>query len=496
MTSLSTANLALLPESLAQPGYDRAAVSVGIAHFGVGNFHRTHEAVFVDRCLHLPGNEGWGIVGIGISDSPAAREKAAHFERQNCLYTVTEFAPDGSSASRVIGAMVSYLHAPTDPEAVLVQLSDPGLRIVSLTITEGGYNLDETGRFQTENPAVRSDIDGGPPQTVFGFIVRALARRREAGIPAFTVISCDNVRHNGETARAAILGFANEIDADLAEWIADTVDFPNGMVDRIAPYVTSEDKDRLNALTGLTAAGLTDAVPAMSESYLQWVLQDDFTAGRPEFQTVGVELRSDVELFEAVKGRMLNASHVLMSYPALLIGHRQVDEAMADERIRGLLDDFMEIDSIPLLNGPVGVDLTDYKTLILDRFANPAVGDQLIRIATDGATKIPVFHAATIAMLVRRGEFVREAFLLACYAQYLEGKDDQGNAIEVTEPSLTEGDRLTLAAADGLGVLRLPGLAPLALDGVESFANLYLQLRQSLANIGAGRTIDALRSIR
>lgn len=496
MTSLSAATVSLLPASIARPGYDRSAVRVGIAHFGVGNFHRTHEAVYIDRCLHRPGNEGWGIVGIGISDGPAALEKAACFARQDCLYTVTEFSPDGSSESRVIGAMVAYLHAPADPEAVLVQLSEPELRIVSLTITEGGYNLDATGRFQTENHAVRADLDGGAPQSVFGFIVAALARRRAAGIPAFTVVSCDNQRHNGDTTRAAILGFANAVDVDLAGWIESSVDFPNSMVDRIAPSISAQDAERLNSVAGLTAAGLTDEVPAMSESYIQWVMQDQFRAGRPELEVVGVELRSDVELFETVKGRLLNASHVLMSYPALLIGHRQVDEAMADVRLQGLLDDFMEIDSIPLLHGPKGVVLSDYKALILDRFANPAVGDQLIRIATDGAAKIPVFHSATIAKLLEEGELVREAFLLACYGRYLEGVDDRGTAIEVNEPSLSAADRMTLADADGLGVLRLPGLAWLTLDRIDRFASLYLQLRRSLATIGAGPTIDALRSIR
>lgn len=475
--------------SVIRPGYDRRAVRPGVAHFGVGNFHRTHEAVYLDRCLHLPGNEGWGIVGIGTSDGAAARAKAEAFRRQDCLYTVTELAPDGTSQSRVIGAMVRYLHAPSDPEAVLVQLSDPELRIVSLTVTEGGYLVDETtGRLLSQQPEQQDGLTDDRPQTVFGYLVQALRRRREAGVAPFTVVSCDNVRHNGDTARKVVLAVARSVDPDLASWIEESVAFPNSMVDRIAPYVSAADRERLNAITGIE-----DAMPAMSESYLQWVVEDRFPAGRPDLGAVGVELRDDVEVYESVKGRLLNASHVLLSYPALLVGHRLVHDAMADVRVRGLVETFMARDVIPLLEGPAGVSLEAYKDLIVERFANPAVDDQLIRIATDGSAKIPVFHATTISEMLERGRDVRrEAFLLACYRRYLGDVDDRGAPLGATEPSLSAEDRREIDAPDGLGLLRIGAFAGLKLEQHAEFAEAFLHFGKSLGTVGAGATITEL----
>jgi mannitol 2-dehydrogenase/sorbose reductase len=475
------------------PGYDRRAVRPGIAHFGVGNFHRTHEAVYIDRCLHLPDNEGWGIVGIGLSETRSARQKADSFQAQDGLYTVTEFDFDGTPQSRVIGAMIRYLHAPSDPEAVLSQLSDPNLRIVSLTITEGGYLIDEaSGRFRIDHPDIGYDLANPYPRTVFGYLVRALERRRDSGAHPFTVVSCDNLRSNGDTARKAVLAVADAIDPDLASWIAGTVGFPNSMVDRIAPYVTDADRQRLNKLTGID-----DRVPAMSESYLQWVIEDKFPSGRPALEAAGVEVRNDVALFETVKGRLLNASHVLLSYPSLLIGHRLVSDALADKRVRMLIDEFMTKDSIPLLHGPAGVSLEDYKEEIIRRFSNPAIADQIIRIATDGSAKIPVFHAATTAKLLEGGaDARREAFLLACYRQYLDGVDDIGKPIAVTEPSLSPADREEILAPDGLGLFRIPAFAALQLESHPVFVEAYLELRKSLKSIGAGATIDSFRDTR
>lgn len=481
MTTISEAAASELP-------YDRSQVTAGIAHFGVGNFHRVHQALYVDRSLRQGEDLSWGIVGIGLSDGRAAREKAEKFNAQDGLYTLTEYAPDGSSRSQVVGALIGYLHGPSDPERVLSLLEDPQLRIVTMTITEGGYLLDDsTGTFQANHPSVQADLAGDAPSTVFGYLVEALRRRRAAGVMPFTVVSCDNLRQNGTTTRRAVVGFADAVDKDLAAWIDENVSFPNSMVDRIAPYVTADDRERLNNETAIE-----DQLPVMSESYLQWVIEDDFPAGRPALEKVGVQLRPDVHAFEQVKGRMLNASHVLLSYPGLLLGHRFVDEAMRDERLRNLLDVFMETDVIPLLTAPEGVDLQEYKQLILDRFANPAVGDQLIRIATDGAAKIPVFHTVTLQELIaRKADVAREAFLFACYRQYLDGRDDNGELIEVTEPSLTSEDwRSVTGDDDPLNVLRLPSFRPLALSRAGIFTDEYLAARQRM-RVSVEAALDA-----
>lgn len=420
-----------LPAGVAAPAYDRRAVRAGIAHIGVGNFHRSHQAVYIDELLSRGGSDDWGIVGIGIGDGPAAREKARRFREQDCLYTLTVFDPDGTSSSRVVGSIVGYLHAPSEPDAVHELLRRPELRIVTLTITEGGYGLDDATGELIASDAVKADLAGGA-QTVFGFLVRALAARRDAGVPPFTVVSCDNLRSNGDTARAAVTGFARMLDPELAGWIDENVAFPNSMVDRIAPSVGPAEAERLNALTGVP-----DLVPVMTERYSDWVIEDAFPAGRPPLEEVGVQLRDDVHLFEAMKGRVLNASHVLMSYPALLLGHRLVHDGIGDERIRRLVEVFQQRDTLPIVQGPEGVDLAAYAASVTRRFSNAALGDQLERVASDGLAKIVVFHTRTAIELAEAGGDLRRiALLLACYRRYLGGMDGDGGAIQVLEPTL------------------------------------------------------------
>jgi mannitol 2-dehydrogenase len=466
----------------ALPRYDRGAVTPGIAHIGVGNFHRVHQAIAIDRCLHLPDQAGWGIVGIGLGDSPVAAGKADAYARQDHLYSVTEFDADGGAATRVVGAMVGYLHAPRDPGAVLRLLASAAIRIVSLTITEGGYNIDETsGCFRLDDAAVAADLAhaaaGRPPRTAFGLIAGALQLRRAAGLPAFTVLSCDNLRGNGDTARHAVLAYARALDPDLADWIAAHAAFPNSMVDRIAPGIADQQRHRVAAMLGGE-----DALPAVAEPFSQWVLEDRFSAGRPDLAFAGVTFSADVHAYEALKGRMLNAAHMLLAYPALLCGYRTVPEAMRDPLLRRLLERFLEHDVIPYLAAPPGVSPHAYKDTLLRRFANPAVADQLLRVAHDGAAKIPVFHAETLATLLARGaDTVRPALLLACFRLYLTGRDGNGAALDVIEPHFGAADRALFDAADPLTLLDTGPFAALRLRSHPDFVASYLRLADSIA---------------
>lgn len=461
----------------ALPRYDRAAVTPGIAHIGVGNFHRVHQALAIDRCLHLPNHSDWGIVGIGLGDNPGARAKAAAYAHQDGLYSVTEFDADGGASTRVVGAMIGYLHAPGDPAAVLALLASAAIRIVSLTITEGGYNIDETsGAFRLDDPAVAADLAhaaaGRPPRSAFGLIAGALQRRRAAGLPAFTVLSCDNLRSNGDTARHAVLSYARALDPDLADWIAAHAAFPNSMVDRIAPGVSDAQRRRVAALLGAD-----DALPAVAEPFSQWVLEDRFSAGRPDLAAAGVTFSADVHAYEALKGRMLNAAHMLLAYPALQCGYRTVPEAMRDPLLRRLLKRFMEHDVIPHLAPPAGVSPHAYKDTVLRRFANPAVADQLLRVAHDGAAKIPVFHAETLATLLAQGaDTARPALLLACFRLYLLGRDGHGAALDVVEPHLGDADRARLDPDDPLTLLDTSPFAALDLRRQPRFVATYLRL--------------------
>ena len=477
--------------AVVRPGYRRADVTPGIAHIGVGNFHRVHEALYVEACLQLPHQSSWGIVGIGLGDSDRAQAKAAAYAAQDCLYTVTEYDTDGSAQSRLVGAMVRYLYAPGDPEAVLVQLADPDIRIVSLTITEGGYNLAEgTGEFDLSHPDVQRDLREALPRTAFGFITEALRRRRAAGIEPFTVMSCDNLRSNGDTTRSAIVGFAAASDPDLAGWISSAVAFPNSMVDRIAPVVTAAVRRDI-----LDRVGVLDQIPAVAESFTQWVLEDNFPTGRPNLEAVGVELRPDVASFETIKGRMLNACHMLLAYPALLSGYRWVHDAMADSVLVELLRQFLNRDVIPHIEGPPGISLEAYAAGVLNRFANPAVGDQLLRIASDGASKLPTFHARTTEVLLAQGrDLRREALLIAGFRAYTRGVDDRGQQYEVVEPHLTQQDWTLLRSDDPSDALRTSPFRALGLAGHQSFLSQYVYLVEQIDVSGMASTVRLINS--
>ena len=479
---LCNATIADLPKRVSVPAYDRRKVSAGIVHIGVGNFHRAHEALYVDRCLHLAGNEGWGIVGVGVGAGERKLQKAQVIKSQDGLYTLIEYAPDGGAEARVIGSLIDYLYAPMQSEAVLRRLAHPNTRIVSLTITEGGYNLDPaTGEFALADPAVRQDLKTPEqPGTAFGLIVEGLARRRAAGLEGFTVLSFDNLRGNGAIARKAITSFAMARDEKLAAWIENAVSFPNSMVDRIAPTVGSNEKERANEFTGID-----DISPVIAESFIQWVVEDNFVGGRPAFEKVGVELRDDIHLFEAIKGRLLNASHMMLSYPALLCGHHLVDEALRQPVIVAYLDAFMENDVIPLVEGPAGVSLQAYKVQVLERFANPAIGDQLLRIAHNGVAKLPVFLSKTLTQMVERGAgFERVALCLASFERYLTGHGFNGATFLVDEPHLTDGDRSLLESKDPLAVLKLSPFDALRLYENRTFKEALLKARDRLTNEG------------
>ncbi len=460
---------AIRDAGLAIPAYDRGAVTAGIAHIGVGNFHRAHQALALERVLALPGQQGWGICGIGLGDSASSRARAGALGAQDCLYSLTEYDFDGSARTRVIGALLDYLVARDDPGAVLDRLADPAIRIVSLTITEGGYNLDADRRFRADTDAVRYDLaHPDAPRTAFGYIVAALRRRRAAGIAPFTVMSCDNQRDNGAVARIAVTGFARAHDPELARWIEDEVAFPNSMVDRIVPTMTDEMADAVRR-----QSDLDDASPVVAEIFSQWVLEDRFCNGRPPFEQVGVELVEQVAPYEAMKGRLLNGAHMMLCFPGLLSGYRLADEAMRDPALAAMVRRFMESDVLPGLAGPPGVDLDAYRDTVLRRFANPAIGDRLARIASDGASKVPTFLTATIGAAIRQGRALdRLALLIACFGLYFAGRDGNGGRFDPQEPAVEAAER-TAIAADPRAILHASFLSHLDLDGSPAFVAAF-----------------------
>ena len=486
---LSSKTLASFGSTVTKPTYDRNRVRPGIVHFGIGNFHRVHQAIAVEACLHHPEHEDWGICGVGLMDGPAAEAKAEAYRLQDNLYTVTELTSATPHRTQVVGAMIEYLHAPRDPEAVLARLADGATRIVSLTITEGGYNLDEvTGAFRLDTPDVRHDLAGGSPKTVFGYIVAALARRRQAGLPPFTVMSCDNLQRNGDISRRCVVSFASAIDPGLADWIDQNGAFPNSMVDRIAPQVPESERQRLAASTGVD-----DLVAATCETYTSWVVEDRFCAGRPRLELAGVVFSDEVAAYVEVKGRLSNAAHSLMCYPALLMGARFVDEGMRYPEIPRLLRNFWERDTRALVQPPSGYSVDAFTGKVIERFANPAIKDHLVRVAGDGASKIVVFHGKTIGQLIGGdGDLVREAFLIACFGRYLGGVDDRGEHFDVFEPHIGDADWARLRGGDPLAVLDIEAFRGLGLRQSPRFVAAYEDIWSRLAAQGVATTLTQL----
>lgn len=471
--------------------YDRSEVRTGIAHIGVGNFHRAHEEYYNNLLLGIPGQQDWGICGIALLSSDGPTVEA--LRSQEGIYTLTVCGSEHTRTYR-IGSLTELLWAVETPAAVIEKLADPAIRIITLTITEGGYNIDrESGRFILEDEAIRHDLlDHDTPRTVFGYVAAGLRLRMRRGAGAVTILSCDNLLHNGETARRAFGSFFEAQDRELAAWASENVAFPNSMVDRITPAVTDEDRRRLN-----TANGTDDKAPIYCEDFSQWVVEDKFAAGRPAWERVGVEFTADVTAYENMKLSLLNASHTMLAYPAFLAGYRRVDEAMRDERFVRYLRDFMDKDITPYVTVPAGTDLELYKQTLIERFGNRSVGDQLSRICFDGASKIPAFLIPNLSKMLKNGAaLTRVAFFTAAYRRYLRnGGDDNAAAYTVDEPWLS-GDDLRLALTDDpLDFLSLPPFASAGLRGDPRFSEAYLNMAAEIDEKGIVPILESILEI-
>jgi mannitol 2-dehydrogenase len=434
-------SLSWLGPAAGVPAYDRSRLKPGLFHIGVGGFHRAHQAVYIDELLHQSGTAGWSYCGIGLLGRDATMRDA--LRAQDGLYTVIERSPSGERC-RVVGSIVEYLYAPESREKVLTRLADPDCRVVSLTITEGGYYLDDgTGEFSDSDPDVVHDLaHPHEPLCSFGYLLEALDRRRRSGLPPFTILSCDNLQHNGDLARRMLLAFAELRDPALHRWVRDHVAFPNTMVDRIVPATTDAHRALLRE-----RFGIEDAWPVVTEPFRQWVVEDRFSGGRPPWERVGVQMTSDVEPYEKMRMRLLNGSHQALCYVGMLLGHGMVHEAMNDPHVRRLVQTLMDFEVTPLLRTPPGIDLDEYKATLLDRLTNPAVGDALIRIGSEGSARMPKFVLPTLReQLERDGPIDCLAFTVACWFRFLGWEERERKGLGVNDPLAAE---LTKAARQG-----------------------------------------------
>lgn len=428
-TKLSLAAMAELARTASVPKYQASALSAGIVHFGIGNFHRAHQAVYLDDLFNTGTGHDWALIGAGVR--PADAEMRDKLEAQDWLTTVVEQEADNSSA-RVTSAMIDYI-APGDTGALIERLADPAIRIVSLTITEGGYYIDAaTQAFNPAHPDIVYDAaHPEAPRTAFGLILAGLKRRRDQDNPPFTVMSCDNIPGNGHVTQNAVIGLAELTDPKLAAWAKANVAFPNGMVDRITPATSARERDLLR-----DDFGIEDNWPVFCEKFRQWVLEDNFPAGRPALEKVGVQFVSDVAPFELMKIRILNGGHAAIAYPAALMDIHFVHEAMAEPLVAGFLKKLEADEIIPIVPPVPDTDLDTYFTQIQERFANPKIGDTVTRLCLDGSNRQPKFILPSASDRLHAGQSVTGlALASALWCRYCYGETDSGTHIPPNDPA-------------------------------------------------------------
>jgi mannitol 2-dehydrogenase len=421
--ALDAAALERLDPSITVPTYARDQLDRSIVHIGVGGFHRAHLATYVDELCRL-GHRDWSIVGAGVLAGDAAMASA--LAAQDYLYTLITRGADHTEVE-VIGSIVDYIHAVPQADALISKIADPATQILSLTVTEGGYPVDDvTGAF-------RPDAPEAAPGSAFDLIAAGLDQRRRDGLGPITVMSCDNIMSNGHVTRTATLGTAERIDGDLASWIGESVAFPNSMVDRITPATGDADRDWLTA-----NYGLTDRWPVVTEPFRQWVVEDSFGGARPPLDELDVIVTTDVEPYELMKLRLLNAGHSCLAYLAALEGFASVDAAMADPQLRRFVEAFLDREAKPALPPVAGIDLDAYTRTVVERFSNPQIGDQIARLCLDGSAKFPKFLLPTVrAQVADGGPLALSALALAGWCEYLNGTDQHGEPIvRAADPAL------------------------------------------------------------
>ncbi|EMI24278.1 mannitol dehydrogenase family protein [Rhodopirellula europaea] len=475
--TLNEANLTALPAELLPPQYDRSRLKPRIVHVGVGGFHRSHEAFYTDELLRADESCDWGICGVGLR--PGDEKIASILKEQDYLYTLIIRHPDGTIKNRVIGSIIDFLMGCDDPESVIEQMASPDTRIVSLTITEGGYNLDAaTGDFNWDHPDAQHDLEHPTkPKMVFGFLTEALKHRRARDLPAFTIQSCDNIQHNGDLTRKTVLGFAKKQDRELAEWIEAHVCFPNAMVDRITPVTTDADIAYL-----AEEHQLTDQWPVTCEPFCQWVVEDSFSSGRPKWESVGAQFVPDVVPYEKMKLRLLNAGHSVLGILGSIHGHRTIDGCVSDPLFASYLRQFMDVEVTPVLDQVDGIDLEAYKDTLLERFGNPNIKDALSRICLESSSKLPVFLIPTIQDNLARGGSIQFATLvIAAWCFYSDKQtDEDGNPLEITDALKTQlHDAAEATRKDPLSFLEVTEVFGDLIEN-ETFTKQYVSMVETL----------------
>lgn len=486
---LNALNLSSLPENVKVPGYDRTRIKTGIVHVGIGGFHRAHQAYYTDELLQDHGVTEWGICGIALLE--ADKKIYDVLDRQNGLYTLMITEQDGRKHARVIGSVVDYLFAPLNPVAVIKKMADPDVRIITLTITEGGYNFHpDSGEFMVDNAGIQWDLHHpGHPKTIFGYLTQALKLRKDNGTRGVTLQSCDNIQHNGAVLKKMLMAYITLAEPELRSWVQEHVSFPNSMVDRITPVTAGTDMESLR-----DNFSLADEWPVVCEPFCQWIIEDDFIAGRPAWEKVGAQFVDEVDPYEKMKIRLVNGGHVALGFTGYLNGYHFVNETIADELFHDFVRGFLDKEASPVLDAVPGIDIAAYKTTLMQRFANPHIQDQLTRIFSESSAKIPKFIIPTLLEQLEDGGEIRKCVLMiASWCRYLELVGTEGCEFEVQDEmsSVLIANAKASAQSDELAFIKMHNIFGNLVNDTR-FRELYLSVIKGLRSSGIANTIQTL----
>ncbi|HHB2141777.1 TPA: fructuronate reductase [Escherichia albertii] len=486
MTTIVDSNL-----PVARPSWDHSRLESRIVHLGCGAFHRAHQALYTHHLLESTDSD-WGICEVNLMPGND-RVLIENLKKQQLLYTVAEKGAE-STELKIIGSMKEALHPEIDGcEGILNAMARPQTAIVSLTVTEKGYCADAaSGQLDLNNPLIKHDLENPTtPKSAIGYIVEALRLRREKGLKAFTVMSCDNVRENGHVAKVAVLGLAQVRDPQLAAWIEENVTFPCTMVDRIVPAATPETLQEI-----ADQLGVYDPCAIACEPFRQWVIEDNFVNGRPDWDKVGAQFVADVVPFEMMKLRMLNGSHSFLAYLGYLGGYETIADTMTNEDYRKAAFALMMQEQAPTLSMPEGTDLNAYATLLIERFSNPSLRHRTWQIAMDGSQKLPQRLLDPVRLHLKNGGSWRHLALgVAGWMRYTQGVDEQGNAIDVVDPMLAEFQKINAQYQGAERVKALLGLSGIFADDLPQnadFVGAVTTAYQQLCERGARASVAAL----
>ncbi|KAM3107257.1 mannitol dehydrogenase family protein [Phormidesmis sp. 146-33] len=484
---LNQSALSRLSDTVQIPRYDRHLLKNGIIHIGVGGFVRAHLALYLDNYFHETSDFNWGICGVGLLEQDRRMRDA--LKLQDCLYTLIERSPDDDRA-RIIGSIDRYLFAPPDPQAVIAALAAPDCRIVTLTVTENGYYYNEgNGELDVEHTTIQHDLQHPDrPIGTYGFLAAALDQRRKQGLAPFTVQSCDNLQGNGTITRKMLTAFAELRNPALGKWLSEQGAFPNSMVDRITPATTDADRTLV-----AQQFGIQDSFPVVAEPFIQWVIEDQFCAGRPNLEAVGAQFTSDVHPYELIKIRLLNASHMLIGYLGSLLGYTYVHEVMADPQCRQAVMALME-EVTPTLQPVAGMNLTDYKKTLIERFENPKIRDRLPRLCLNSSAKNPKFLLGSLRDKLQQGGSIDYLSLtIAAWFRCLIGQDEQGTVIAIEDPlSDVLAFRASQSKTDPRPLLSLIEIFGHDLPQSTRFVEATTNTLHQLSNLGVRATLTQL----